>query len=250
MNDVCILRAHHLDCRVTEHRWAFEEARGAEIDAYWRERAAANPALYDGRVLLANRVEQLEDEAGRATLRMSLFETRFSRFLAWRDFGFPDTGVYNCFAMAALRSREGAFLLGEMSPSHSSAGKLYFPAGTPDPSDVLADGRVDMEGSLLREFAEETGLDAGEGKFASGWTVVFERQRVACMKTVDSREASSAILARVRAFLAQEANPELSDALMVSRREQLADPRIPRFMTAFLETALPAEQSEFERKAR
>lgn len=240
MSDIRIFRIDRLDCRVVDHRWAFEETRTDEIDAFWRRRVAANPALYDGRVLLANHVERREDENGRATLHIRLFETRFSRFLAWRDFGFPDTGVHNCFAMAALRSRDGAFLLGEMGASHSSAGQLYFPAGTPDPSDVLPDGRVDMEGSLTRELAEETGLDAAEGTLPAGWTVVFEGRRVACIKTLESRETSAAILRRVQEFLAGETEPELSGAHMISRRDQLADARIPPFMTAFLDAALAA----------
>jgi len=241
--DIHILRADRLDCRLTPHRWVFEESHAAEIDEFWRARTRENAALYDGRVLLASRVATRVDSEGRTALAMSLFETRFSRFLAWREFGFPDQSIFNCFAMPALRSAEGAFLVGEMGRRHSSPGLLYFPCGTPDPADVLADGSVDLDGSLRRELAEETGLSVGEGALAPGWTIVFEKQRVACVKIIDSGDPADAILARVEDFLARESDPELAGAHMIGRRDQLDDPRFPPFMTAFLGAAIPAGRS-------
>ncbi len=89
--------------------------------------------------------------------RGAYLETRFSRFIAWRDFGFPDRTMRNCFAMAALRAADGAFLLGVMGAHTANAGKVYFPAGTPDLDDVVGD-RVDLAGSVARELGEETGL--------------------------------------------------------------------------------------------
>jgi 8-oxo-dGTP pyrophosphatase MutT (NUDIX family) len=234
-----IATVDRLECRLVQHRWEFAERRADEIDRFWRARVGANPTLYDGRVLLACRVDEGADSDGRATLFMNLFETRFSRFLAWREFGAPDEKAYNCFAMPALRSADGAFLVGEMNAHHSSAGALYFPAGTPDPSDVR-EGHVDMRGSLIRELAEEAGLSAQEGVMAPGWTIVFDRQRVACMKIIDHPQPAAAILWRVKDFIAREETPELADVHMIFRRGQLDDRRLPAFMTAFLAQVLPA----------
>ena len=55
--------------------------------------------MYDGRVFLMQRWS-IENK----TLRGKHFETDFSAFMAWRDFGFPDQNVRNCFGMAALRA--------------------------------------------------------------------------------------------------------------------------------------------------
>ena len=235
--DVRIVKADRLDCRIVTHEWDFDLRRGGEIDAYWRERTQANPSLYDGPVLLGASVEQAVGGEGRSVLSIGFFETRFSRFLAWRNFGFPGPGVYNCFAMPAVRSADGAFLLGEMNPRHSSAGNIYFPAGTPDPIDVR-DGRVDLEGSLRRELEEETGICAEEGLMEPGWTIVFESRRVACMKLIQSPHSAAVLLSRVETFLAREKEPELSGAHMISRRDQLADPRLPGFMKGFLASML------------
>ncbi|WP_246657257.1 NUDIX hydrolase [Methylocystis sp. B8] len=232
-----IAEVDRLDCRFVDHHWRFAEERAAEIERHWQERRRVNPALYDGSVLLACRVELITSEDGARILRMSLFKTRFSRFVAWRDFGWPDKTVSNCFSMPAVRARDGAYLLGEMAPSHSSAGQLYFPCGTPDPSDIVAHGKVDLVGNLVRELAEETGLVVAESRAAAGWTVIFDRQHIACIKRLDFDAPSQALLAKVKAFLASESAPELADALMVSTLEALSDPRLPAFMVAYLSRA-------------
>lgn len=224
-----------VDCRLVPHRWDFAEAEAARIDAHWAARLARTPAMYDGPVLLARKAA-VESEAGGRLLRIEAFETRFSRFLAWRDFGWPDTSVYNFFAMPALRSSDGAWLVGEMGPAHSAAGQRYFPGGTPDPGDVTESGEVDLFGSLVRELAEETGLPAAEGVAAGGWTVIFDRQRVACMRRIDWPAPGEAIRERVRRFLAAEAEPELSDVHLLPSGQQ-DDPRLPAFMAAFLARA-------------
>jgi 8-oxo-dGTP pyrophosphatase MutT (NUDIX family) len=223
-----------LDCRFVDHRWDFAEERSAVIERHWEERRRANPALYDGHVLLACRVARVIGEDGARILRMSLFKTRFSRFLVWRDLGWPDKSIYNCFSMPAVRARDGAYLLGEMGPSHSYAGQLYFPCGTPDPSDIVADGCVDLDGSLARELAEETGLEAAAARVAANWTVVFDRQNIACIKRLDFDAPSQALAAKVRGFLAAERAPELADAHMISSPEALSDARLPVFMVAYL----------------
>lgn len=236
-----IVDVDRLDCRLVAHRWEFAKARAAEIEHHWVERRAKNPALYDGPVLLACRAEIVED-GGARVLRLDGFETSFSRFMAWRDFGWPDHAVFNCFAMPAVRSSDGAYLVGEMAAGHSCAGHLYFPGGTPDPSDVAADGTVDLSGSLIRELAEETGLPASEGVAAPGWRVVFDRQRIACLKRIDWPAPAAPLAARVRAYLAAEPDPELADVHMISRAAALADPRLPAFMVAFLSRAFALDE--------
>lgn len=231
-----------LDCRLVAHDWDFERRERAAIADHWARERAKNPALYDGVILLACAVEEKdirhEDGAPRGrALGLDFFKTRFSAFLAWRDFGFPDTGVYNAFSMPAALSSDGAFLLGEMGADHSCAGKVYFPAGTPDLLDV-DNGRVDLDGSWRRELAEETGLVAKEGAAAPGWDVVFDSQRVACMKQVRFPYPANEMKTRVEAFLRGEEKPELAGAHMIASRDQLVDPRIPPFTSRYLGHAL------------
>jgi 8-oxo-dGTP pyrophosphatase MutT (NUDIX family) len=127
-----------------------------------------------------------------------------------------------------------------MGPGHSAAGQVYFPAGTPDPSDVVDGATVDLSGSLVRELFEETGLRAVEGAEAPRWIVIFEGQRIACLKEIAWPATAAELRARVRAFLAAEAKPELSDVVLLPPGS-LAEPRLPPFMSVFLARAASRE---------
>lgn len=155
-----ILEIADLDLRLVDEPWPFAQAEAEKIAAHWRARKAAQPRLFNGRVLLLGR-HALERRGDAMVLSGEYFEVDYAAFLAWRDFGFPDSPVCNAFSMAALVSRDGAFLLGEMAPHTANAGAIYFAAGTPDMKDVFT-GRVDLTASATRELGEETGVDISE----------------------------------------------------------------------------------------
>ena len=229
-----IFRIEQLDCRVEAYDWPFVREQAARIGAHWSALVAQKPALFDGRVLLSRNVRITEEGGG--LLRAAHFETSFSSFMAWRDFGFPDAEVCNSFAMAALRSSDGAFLLGEMAAHTANAGMVYFPAGTPDRSDVK-DGFVDLAGSVARELREETGIGIEEAEIDPVWTVVALGPRVACMRPVTLVASADEVVARVEAALAQEETPELAGLRPVRSMRELAGMRTPEFLRKYLEFA-------------
>jgi 8-oxo-dGTP pyrophosphatase MutT (NUDIX family) len=228
-----ILHLDRIEAAFAPRDWAFAQERKAEIEAHWAKLVAQNPALFNGRVLV-----QYERRIEGRVFHARYLETDFSAFIAWRDFGWPDKAVSNGFAMAALRSRDGAFLLGEMGPHTANAGKVYFAAGTPDPEDVTPDGRVDLLGSALRELAEETGLAPGEVSVGEGWTAAMEGHRIAFMRPVaidmEAQEARQLILSR----LAREARPELSDIRIVRSLADIDATVMPGFTCRYLEREL------------
>ena len=137
------------------------------------------------------------------------------------------------FGAGAVISADGAVLLGVMGAHTANAGWIYFPAGTPDPSDII-DGKVDLDWSVARELKEETGLDIAEVAPASGWTTVIDGQLIVHIKTLRSALAADALRARMLEHLATEAQPELADIRIV-RGPADYDPAMPAFVTAFLE---------------
>ena len=84
--------------------------------------------------------------------------------------------------MGALRGSDGAFICGVMADHTANAGRVYFAAGTPDRSDLRADGTVDLAGSLTRELIEETGLHESDYIVSDEWIVVQRWPTVAMMR--------------------------------------------------------------------
>ena len=135
-----------------------------------------------------------------AVFRGACLPTDYASFLAWNDWGRPEEGVRDCFAQGALRSADGAFLIGVMGPHTANAGKIYFPSGTPDLSDVNGD-TVDLDASVWREVAEETGLTRADLTCDTGWHTVLAGPQIAQIKIMQSRENAQALRARIKAFL-------------------------------------------------
>ncbi len=219
-----------IDVRLEQRPWPFAIERAREIDEHWTELVKSKPHHYNGRVLLMHR---LDITAAGRRLEGGCFIAEYKAFLAWRDFGFPDRTINNVFAMAALRSSDGAFLLGEMGQSTASAGQIYFPAGTPEPGDLVGE-TVDFKDSVLRELEEETGIAADEIALAPGWTVVFQGLRVACMKRIDSALSAAELVMRGAAFIAGEKRPELAGLKAVFGVKDFDKERMPDFVLTYL----------------
>jgi 8-oxo-dGTP pyrophosphatase MutT (NUDIX family) len=227
MTDISIVPVDRLDLNFASRPWPFASERRAEIDARFAALKAVKPAMWNGRVLLLH-----EFSIADGVFTGGFLETDFASFMAWRDWGFPDASVKNCFSMAAVRGSDGGFLLGVMGPHTANAGKIYFPCGTPDPADLVGNC-VDLEGSMRRELGEETGLLVAEFDAQPGWHTVFAGPYLAHIKLLQARETAAELQARVREHLAREKQPELSDVLVV-RGPADFDPRMPDFVTAFL----------------
>src|SRR5580704_14053006 len=223
-----IHRVATLDLKVGPFDWPFAAERRGEIDAHFAEKRREKPELWNGRVLLGRNAVRAGDD-----LRADFFETDFASFLAWRDWGFPDASVFNGFGMGALRCSDGAFVLGEMSPHTSNAGRVYFPSGTPDLDDIR-DGAVDIAGSVAREVEEETGLTPADYRAAADWDCVVSGAAIAMIRILDVDLAGEALRERIEANLARQPQPELCRIHLVRERRDLTA-AMPRFVTAFVE---------------
>jgi 8-oxo-dGTP pyrophosphatase MutT (NUDIX family) len=222
-----IFDLERLELAYTPQPWRFADERRAEIDRHFATLRQATPALWNGRMLLLR-----EHAIGGKVFRGSFLETDFASFVAWRDWGFPDAGVLNCFAMGALRAGDGAYLLGVMGRQTVNAGKIYFPAGVPDRDDIVGD-RVDLARNVRREMAEETGLGPDDYQAEDRWVCVRTGLRLAMMKPLYVPETAERLRGRILAHLAREPEPELADIRIVRNAADL-DERMPPFVIAFL----------------
>ena len=90
--------------------------------------------------------------------RRVYFETDFASFLAWRDWGFPDRGVFNGFGMGALRCCRRRLRAGrDGRPYRQCRARSISRPARPIPT-MSSTARSIIAGSVAREIEEETGL--------------------------------------------------------------------------------------------
>jgi hypothetical protein len=227
MSEPAIFPVERLELSVAPKAWAFADGRRAEIDAYFAALQREKPDIWNGRVLLMHR-HALTD----GVFRGGYLETDYASFCAWRHWGHPLAGVLDCFGAAAIISADGAVLLGVMGSHTFNAGRVYFPCGTPDRDDIV-DGKVDLDLSMRRELAEETGLEVREFDAEPGWIAVADGAEIVMVKRLRSRLAADALRARILGHLAREQQAELSDICIVRGAADFTA-AMPRFVTAFL----------------
>lgn len=228
-----IHRVATLDLAFRPAPWDFAEQRREEITAHFAAKRIEKPDMFNGRVLLGRNAVF---DAG--VLTAEYFETDFASFLAWRDFGYPDKDIFNGFGMGALRSSDGAYLLGEMASHTANAGRIYFASGTPDRNDIRGD-RVDIAASVVREVEEETGLSPADYHAADDWHCVVTATSIAMMRVLDVAMPGEALRDRVEANLATQTERELSAMHLVQSIDDFT-PAMPVFVTAFIAAQLAA----------
>jgi 8-oxo-dGTP pyrophosphatase MutT (NUDIX family) len=228
MTPPVIHRVTTLEFSVQPWSWPFAETRRAEISAHFAAKQAEKPQLWNGRILLGR-----HPAFAGSSLRASYFEADFASFLAWRDWGFPDSDVFNGFGMGALRCADGAFVLGVMGAHTANAGRIYFPSGTPDLDDI-SDGMVDIAGSVAREVEEETGLTSADYRAGAHWDCVVSGAAIAMIKVLNVDSSGEALRKRIEANLGRQQQPELAAIHLVRHTSDLTA-AMPRFVTAFIE---------------
>ena len=132
-----------LDLRHTRDRWAFAARERTRIDRHWHDLVAANPALWNGQVLMCHSVAL----AG-GLLTGRFFTTDFANFVAWRDWGWPDRTVRNCFGSPVVLSSDGALVYGRMSLRTLNPGGVYPPGGGYQQDSIRVDCNIPAQGGI------------------------------------------------------------------------------------------------------
>lgn len=204
-----------------------ESSERAAIASAWAQALADKPKMFDGRVLLAETAEVVN-----GVLEIAFREVGYA-FMIWRRTLPPERRpLLNAFGAAAVVAADGAVLLGRMGAHTANAGRVYFPCGTPDLGDIVGDV-VDIEGSIGRELAEETGLGPSAALPQARRIAVFHGPLVAYVRVWSSPLDGAALERRVLAHLAGDPEPELS-APVLKRPGDPLEPEIPVYARAAL----------------
>jgi 8-oxo-dGTP pyrophosphatase MutT (NUDIX family) len=217
----------NLDLTLTRRRWSFADQRRSEIEDHFSALREEKPGLWNGRVLMLHNYAVVGK-----TFHGDFLETDFASFIAWHDWGTPDATVKNCFSMGAIKTSDGAFLLGVMAADTANADKIYFPGGVAD-LQALNGTIVDLESSMWREVEEETGLTRDDLTAESLWHTVFDGPRIAHVRILHARESSRVLRERILTNIQRQEQPELADIHIVRDKTDL-HPMIQPLVVAFL----------------
>ncbi len=202
-----------MDLTLVEGVWPFAEENPDRIASHWAQAIKNNPALWDGKLLLAERPE-LKGKC----LQAKSIEVSYSSYLAWRDWGYPEKTYFTVFGSAIIRSREGYLIFGEMAEHTAGAGLIYPPAGSLERSDVGEEGRIDVFSSAVRELCEETGLDVGgAGSSRSGIADFACRagQLISVNRVFQFERSAAALVEEISAFMATQDRAELGGVVVL-----------------------------------
>jgi 8-oxo-dGTP pyrophosphatase MutT (NUDIX family) len=197
----------------------FEVEHAAAIEASWQREVAANPALFDGRVVLLSHIAY-----DRGRLAGRCHAVRYATLLHWRHSRPP--GAEHAFAHAALVSGDGALVAIRMGAHTANAGKVYFAAGSFEPVD-FRDGLVDIDANMAREVLEETGLDIAASPVDETYHLYSQNATTVIFRRYHLAESADAIAARISAFVAAEAEPEIEGPVIIRGPDDLPDGLMP-----------------------
>jgi 8-oxo-dGTP pyrophosphatase MutT (NUDIX family) len=227
MNDLSIHRVATLDLSYEPWTWPFATANREAAAKHFAAQQAKKPALFNGKVLLMREPKVVGDR-----LIARYFEADFATYLTWRDVGFPGEGIFSGFGMGALRDADGTYVMGEMSAHTANGGRVYFPSGTPDPSDLVGN-RVDIEGSIVREVAEETGLTPADYSVWPGFHCIIAKPAVAIVQLLELKQSAAAVKQVILRNIAREELPEFSDVHLIRNAADITS-SMPRYVAAYI----------------
>lgn len=213
--EITLVPIESLDLHLRKGSWAFADAERLKIDEHWRKLADANPKIWNGDVLICTKVALRE-----RVLVGDFLKTDYASFVAWRDWGWPDKTVCNCFGSAAVVSADKAVLYGRMAGHTLNAGKVYPPGGSLEMRDVTPEGRVDVMGSITRELEEETGLKAADAKWGE-LLAIFDEHRLSVAQVFHFADNAEVLAGKVREYLRSAHEDELSDIEIITATSRL-----------------------------
>lgn len=232
-HSVVAVRAYRLT--VSDEPWHFARENAEAVAAHWQQRLQTNPAFFNGTVHLLGRFEIAEGQFTGELLR-----TDFASFLYWRDHGYPDKTMCDCFGSALLRSSDAKIILGRQAPGRINSGLTYCPGGFIDQRDVGADGTVDFASSVAREIVEELGYAPDTFTPSPGAYLTFDGQLLSVAIDHVSHLDADTLLRLARDHIAAEADSELEDVVAVAAVSDVQSLAMPGFMTPLLHRVLAA----------
>jgi 8-oxo-dGTP pyrophosphatase MutT (NUDIX family) len=205
----------HVQLAVLDGDHPFHLANVEAAKAHWLDAVAATPALFDGQMMLFNRLS-LRD--GQVTGDCHVVP--YSTFLLWRKQTDPGFG-YHLFAFAVIMSSDGAMIAVEMGAHTANAGLVYCAAGSLDKSDIV-DGLVDVEANMRREVMEETGLSLESAKVDAQLRGYRRGRTVTLFRRFHLEMTADEIFAQIEAHMVVDHEKEIAKPVAIRSADRSA----------------------------
>jgi 8-oxo-dGTP pyrophosphatase MutT (NUDIX family) len=191
------------EVRVVAGRHPFEIAHTDAIQRHWLDQVGKNPSLFNGGFFLTTEVA-----SGNGEFSATYQQTDYASFLFWRDHPRLQAEYCHVFPVALITGDDNRVIYGRMAKHTAGSGKIYPPAGSIGPEDVV-NGMVDLVGNMIREVREETGLVLSTDQAADCWIKIELPGFVALLKRFHLPHSSEEVSAQIRANLPSLAEQEL-----------------------------------------
>jgi 8-oxo-dGTP pyrophosphatase MutT (NUDIX family) len=199
----------------------FHLAEFEPIAANWHAESTANPALFDGQMILQR---DIHIEAGKISGIGHLVP--YSTFLWWRKQQ-PPRGAFHLFGFAVPVSSDGAIIAMRMSNHTANPGKVYCAAGSLDESDIVS-GRCDLDANMARELSEETGLDLSAARAEDSLLAFRLGRKFTVFRFFHFAETAGELIARIEEHMKHDEEKEIDAAFAI----RSADPSLHDYSPA------------------
>ena len=207
-----VLPVGEIDVRLIDAPHPYESANAGEISDNSRCEHTANPALFNGTMVLLSALEL----SGTRLVGLC-HPVRYATMLYWRRNKGPN-GVEHSFAFPALVSRDNALVAIRMGRHTANPGRIYFAAGSFEPGD-FTDGQVDLHGNMSREVMEETGLDIHSARRDPHHYIYSEDHATEIFRRYWLDGDADDLARRIERFVASEAEPEIEGPVVIRKGE-------------------------------
>jgi 8-oxo-dGTP pyrophosphatase MutT (NUDIX family) len=220
-----IIPINRADVRVIAGQLDYAVVNKTAIAANWRRQVSAKPSLFNGGIYLAPHA-CVED----GILRAEFIRTHYETLLYWvQD---PQRNrPWHIFAVGVVVSADNRLIAARMAARTAVGGRVYFPAGSIDDSDIV-NGVADFDGNSRREVMEETGLDLSEAEREDKIHLVTANRSIALFRRYRFAQDAAVLTGRIKEHLAHQNEPELDHIIEISGAGQMGD-ATPSFVRAF-----------------
>lgn len=179
-----------------------------DIDTNWAVEIAANPALFNGQMVLQHQVSLMD-----GVLHSDAHLVSFASFMLWRKLRTHE--ALHLFGLPVIVSADGKVIAIRMAETTANPGRVYCAAGSLDEGDVRH-GKCDVLGNMAREVREEIGLDLSRAVGRSGLHLLHSARTITVFQVYRFQETAKALLEQIERHRALTPDPEVADVLTIS----------------------------------